>query len=122
VLGRLDPTRRKSTKRHSGITVPTVGSRARSRRRLRAERSPSECDDVAPSRPRPYIRAMHLDLSDDEAAALIKELHEATVAIAVPLPRTGTRIHNGIIGRARSDGGQGEPLPTRSTSSVALMP
>jgi hypothetical protein len=27
-------------------------------------------------RARPYIRAMHLDLSDDEAAALAQELHE----------------------------------------------
>jgi hypothetical protein len=43
------------------------------------ERSRSECDDIATSRPRPYIGVMqHLDLSDDETAALAKELDDIT--------------------------------------------
>jgi hypothetical protein len=55
-----------------------LGKPGQVRARKRAERSRSECDDVAPSRPRPYIGTMHLDLSDEEAAALTKELADIT--------------------------------------------
>jgi hypothetical protein len=77
---------------------------------LRAERSRSECDDVAPSRRRPYIRVVqHLDLSDEEAAALARELHDIVESDRDPFS-PGIRTLRGILVKLRPEPVR-QPLP-----------
>jgi hypothetical protein len=79
-------------------TKGRVGSSLR--QRLHAERPRSECDDVAPSRPRPYIGTMHLDLTDDETAALAQELHAIVENDRYPL---STRIRTRVLAKLRPE-------------------
>jgi hypothetical protein len=55
--------------------------------------------------PRPHIGAMHLDLSDEEAAALTQELHEIVENDRYPFSLR-IRTLRGILAKLRS-----EPAP-----------
>jgi hypothetical protein len=59
--------------------------------------------------PQPHIEAMHLDLSDDEAAALIRELHDIIESDHYPFsPRI--RTLRAILAKLRPEPAR-EPLP-----------
>ena len=56
----------------------------------------------SPFATRPYIGAMHLDLSDDEAAALAQELHTIVERDRYPLSRR-IRTLRGILAKLRPE-------------------
>jgi len=69
----------------------------------------AECPSLRDGRSRPYIGAMHLDLTDDEAAALTHELHEIVEDDRYPFsPRI--RKLKGFLAKLRPEPAR-EPLP-----------
>jgi hypothetical protein len=58
---------------------------------------------------RPHIRAMHLDLSDEETAALTQELHDIVESDRYPFSRV-IRTLRGILAKLRPEPVR-EPLP-----------
>jgi hypothetical protein len=74
---------------------------------LEARKLPS--DGVAPSGSRSHVGAIHLDLTDEETAALTKELHDIVESDRYPLsPRI--RTLRGILAKLRLEPVR-EPLP-----------
>jgi hypothetical protein len=71
--------------------------------------------------PRPYIEAMqHLDLSDEEAAALTQELHDIVENDRYPFsPRI--RTLRGILAKLRPEPVR-EPLPPPKVSAGTRYP